>query len=145
MIVLDTTVLVYAVGDEHRFRVPCRQLLSAVGAGAVVASTTPEVIQEFAHVRARRRSRTDAIELAEAYSDLLAPLLVVDEQGLRAGLRLFGGHPQLGSFDSVLLATASAGGAAAVVSADAAFGDVTGVRHVVPDGDGIAELLPPPG
>lgn len=141
MIVLDTTVLVYAVGDEHRFRDPCRRLLSAVGAGVVVASTTPEVIQEFAHVRARRRTSTDAIELAEAYADLLAPLLVVDEQGLREGLRLFGEHPQLGSFDSVLVATASTGGAVAVVSADAAFGDVTGVRHVVPDDEGISALL----
>lgn len=141
MIVLDTTVLVYAVGDQHRFQAPCRRLLSAVGAGEIVASTTPEVIQEFAHVRARRRPRADAVQLAEAYADLLAPLVVVDEQGLRAGLHLFGEHPQLGSFDSVLVATASALGVAAVVSADETFRDAAGVRHVVPDDDGITGLL----
>src|SRR5580765_112220 len=29
VIVLDTTVLVYAVGAEHRYREPCRRLLEA--------------------------------------------------------------------------------------------------------------------
>ena len=33
MIVLDTTVLVYATGAEHPLRSPCRALIEAVTAG----------------------------------------------------------------------------------------------------------------
>ncbi len=53
MIVLDTTVLVYAKGDRHRFRDPCRELVAAAGEGRIEATTTAEVIQKFA---ARLRS-----------------------------------------------------------------------------------------
>lgn len=141
MIVLDTTVLVYSVGTERRYRDPCARLLDAVASGVVVATTTPEVLQEFAHVRARRRDRDDAADLAEAFADLLAPLITVDEDVLRAGLRLFRHHPRLGSFDAVLAASAVAAGATTVVSADAAFAGLADVRHVVPDEAGISGLV----
>lgn len=141
MIVVDTSVLAYSVGSEHRFREPCVRLLDAVEAGTIRASTTPEVLQEFAHVRARRRSREDAVALAEAFADLLGPLLTVEEAALRAGLGTFRNHPRLGSFDAVLIAAAIAAGATVVASTDAAFADVPGIRHIVPDERGVAELL----
>lgn len=141
MIVLDTTVLVYSVGAEHRFKLPCRELVSAVGAGVIAATTSTEALQEFAHVRARRRSREDAAEITRHFASLLAPLLTVGEQDLHAGLRVFREHARLGSFDSVLIATAQRAGATTIVSADAAFAGVPGIRHVVPDDAGIAALL----
>ena len=67
MIVLDTTVLVYAVGVDHPLREPCQQLIRAIADGTILATTTTEVIQEFTHVRARRRDRKDAAELARDY------------------------------------------------------------------------------
>src|SRR3546814_18276501 len=42
VIVLDTTVLAYAVGDAHPLRDPCRRLLSAHAMGRVEAATTLE-------------------------------------------------------------------------------------------------------
>ena len=140
MIVLDTTVLVYAVGDAHEYREPCRRLIAAIESGAVDATTTHQAVQEFAHVRARRRGRADAVELATAYIDLLSPLLTVDEAGLGSGLNLFGEHERLGAFDAVLCASALAADAA-VVSADRAFAGIPGLRHVVPDADGVGALL----
>ena len=55
MIVLDTTVLVYAKGIDHPLRQPCRKLIDLIADGRIEATTTVEVIQEFVHVRARRR------------------------------------------------------------------------------------------
>jgi uncharacterized protein len=141
VIVLDTTVLVYAVGDAHDFREPCRQLVEAVRSHDIQATTTVEVIQEFAHVRARRRSRADAAELARAYADLLAPLMVVEEKDLIEGLRLFESLPSLGAFDAVLAAAANRAGAAALVSADIAYATAPRVHHVVPDAAGVNRLL----
>ena len=141
VVVLDTTVLVYAVGDHHEFREPCRQIVAAITSGALTATTTPEVIQEFVHVRSRRRSREDAVELGEAFADLLSPLTVVDEATLRSGLEIFGPAERLGSFDSVLAAAAFRSHAAALVSADAAFAHVPGLRHVVPDAAGADTII----
>lgn len=130
MIVLDTTVLVYAVGGDHALRDPARALLAAVADGSLRATTTPEAIQEFAHVRARRRDRADAATLARSYVDLFSPLLEVGETDLREGLRLFERTPALGAFDAVLAAVALTAGASVLVSADRAFAEVRGLTFV---------------
>jgi uncharacterized protein len=141
VIVLDTTILIYAKGSDHAYREPCRLLVGAVGDGRVEATTTAQVLQEFAHVRARRRGRADAVELARGYADLLSPLLTAGEAALREGLRLFERHPPLGAFDAVLAAAALDLGADLLVSADPAFASVPGLRHVLPDAAGVAGLL----
>ena len=140
MIVLDTTVLVYAVGSEHRLRDPCRELISAIAAGKLRATTTVEVLQEFTHVRARRRGREDGARLARDYLDVLSPLLIVGEDDLREGLRLYSRGERLGAFDAVLAAAAGRSSAVAIVSADAAFAEAD-VPHVLPDVPGVTGLL----
>ena len=124
MIVLDTTVLAYAVGTEHPLREPSRRLLKALGEGTVTASTTVDVIQEFAHGYARRRPRADAAAQARRYATLLAPLLSPTETDLAAGLQLFEKQDRLDAFDAVLAATTIAHEAKALVSADRAFASV---------------------
>jgi uncharacterized protein len=141
VIVLDTTVLVYAKGAEHPLREPCRAIIGAADDGRLRATTTAEAIQEFVHVRARRRDRADAADLGRAYADLLSPLLQVSERDLREGLRLFERHPALGAFDAVLAAATMAAGAEALVSADGAFAGVSGLPYVDPSSEDLRRLV----
>jgi predicted nucleic acid-binding protein len=141
MIVLDTTVLVYAKGTDHPLRDPCRALVQAVADGHLAATTTVEVVQEFVHVRARRRGREDAAALGRDYSELLSPLLSATSDDLARGLAWYEQSEQLGAFDAVLAAAAAAAGARAVVSADTAFGELDGIAHVTPDQAGVTGLL----
>lgn len=139
MIVLDTTVLLYAVGADHLLREPCRRLLGAPR--KVALTTTAGVLQEFVHVRERRRPRSDAIGLGRAYLTLLRPLLDVAEPAVDRALSLLEAHPALGAFDALLAAAASDAGAAAVVTADRAFARIEGLPVVHPDEAGVAALL----
>lgn len=141
MIVLDTTVLVYATGGDHALREPCRRLVEGISQGHVEASTTVEVVQEFVHVRARRRGRHDAAALGAAYADLLAPLLPVLGQDLERGLGLYRDSERLGAFDAVLAAAAMARQATCLVSADTAFAGVPGLVHVAPEDAEVSLLL----
>jgi hypothetical protein len=141
VIVLDTTVLAYAKGAGHPLREPCRELVDAIERDRLEATTTTEVIQEFLHVRARRRDRAEAADLAAGYADLLAPLLIVTSEQLARGIDLFKRSERLGAFDAVLAASAIDAGATTLVSADRAFGSVSGIDHVVPDAAGVAALL----
>ena len=140
MILLDTSVLGYAVGIEHPLRQPCRQLLRAHGDGRVEATTTIEVIQEFVHVRARRRSPRDAVTIGRQYMAAL-PLLVTRAEDLELGLTLFEQQPALGAFDSVLAAVALNQQLEAVVSADQAFGHVPKLRWVDPMSPNLEPLI----
>lgn len=141
MIILDTTVLVYAMGSDHPLQAPCRRLIEEVTEGRIEASTTAEVVQEFVHVRARRHGRGDASRQGRDYASLLAPLLPIDEASLLLGLRLFEEHQELGAFDAVLAATAIAQGVDALVSADRAFAQVRGLTYVDPSTRRMARLL----
>jgi len=140
MIVVDTSVLVYAVGEEHRLAGPCRTLIDAVGLGHLMATTAVEVVQEFVSVRARRRGRIEAASLGSRYVELFEPLLVPDGRDVLRGLRLFQAHERLGAFDAVLGAAARELDAT-LVSADAAFSTVEGLRHIDPGGPELASLL----
>ena len=128
MIVVDTTVLVYAVGEDHELAEPSRTLVQAIGDGTMQATTTAEVVQEFVHVRSRRRSRGDAARLGRAYAELLSPLLTVERGVLEQGLKLFERLPALGAFDAVLASAALASDATGLVSADRAFAAVPRLR-----------------
>lgn len=142
MIVLDTTVLLYAVGDEHHsLREPSRRLVLAVGEGSLEATTSVAVIQEFAHIRARRRGRRDARARAEEFAQLLAPLLPVASTDVDVALRLFERHAELDAFDAFLAAAALAHSARALVSADPAFASVEELTHVAPGSSAFDELL----
>jgi len=116
MILLDTTVLVYAVGADHPLRTPARALLQGVAEGAVRASTTVEVLQEFTHVRARRRDRADAAGLARDFATALSPLTTITADDLFAGLTQFEEHDNVGAFDAVLLAATQRCGARLVTA-----------------------------
>lgn len=140
MIVLDTTVLAYAVGADHPLRQPCRRLLTAHADGRVQATTTVEVLQEFAHIRARRRTREDAARLTRRYAAAF-DLLITTADDLDHGLELFERHAALGTFDAVLAAVALNRGADALVSADPAFAGVTGLSVIDPAKGALHELL----
>jgi predicted nucleic acid-binding protein len=141
VILLDTTVLVYAKGADHPLRDPCRELIGAIADGKIEASTTVEVIQEFVHVRARRRDRVDAAALGRDYAELLSPLLTVTADDLTAGLAIFERNEALGAFDAVLAACAARAEAQALVSADGAFAGLTEISHITPDRSGLSDLL----
>ena len=140
MIIIDTTVLAYAVGGEHPLRDPCRRLLVAHADGRIDATTTVEVIQEFAHIRARRRTRHDAVHIARRYMAAFS-LLATTPDDLERGLALFEEHPGLGAFDAVLAAVALERRAEALVSADGAFSAVPGLPLVDPATPAIRELI----
>lgn len=140
MIVLDTTVLAYAVGTPHPLRDPCRRLLEAHAEARIEATTTIEAIQEFAHIRARRQTRADAVWLARRYAAAFS-LLVTTLEDLDRGLELFERHPALGAFDAVLAAVAINHGAEAVVTADHAFAGVPGLPVIDPATDDLSQLI----
>lgn len=131
MILCDTDVLAYAVGGEHALREPCRRLVQSHADGLIDLTTTVEVLQEFAHVYARRRTRKAAAGLTRQYAESLEVLLT-EPRDLALGLTLYEEQPRLGCFDALLAAVALNRHAEALISGDRAFGDVPGLRWFEP-------------
>lgn len=140
MVLVDTPVLVYAVGGPHPLRRACQRVVSAQRRSRMDGAVTLEVIQEFAWVRARRRVRTEAVGLARRYRHLFM-LLTATPRELELGLHLFQSYPRLGSFDAVLAAVALSRSAEALISTDRAFGDVPELGWVDPASPDVDRLL----
>ncbi len=141
MIVVDTTVLVYAVGGDHALAEPCRELVRRIGRGQARATTTLEVLQEFAHVRARRRGRPDAVSLTRRFATLFHPPVEPQPSDLERGLGLFVRYEQLGAFDAVLAAVALRVGAEGFVSADRRFAGIDGLPVLDPAAAGFLDAI----
>jgi len=141
VILLDTSVLVYSVGVDHPLRAPCRRVLETHAAGRIDAATTIAVLQEFAHIRARRRSRADAVDLTRRFAQTLV-LIDVGPEALEMGMQLFARHPRLGAFDAVLAGAGIHHRVEALMSADRAFGAIgEQLRHVDPSTPALDSLL----
>lgn len=141
MILVDTSVLVYAAGDDHRLQAPCRRLVQLAADGTIPATTTVETIQEFVRVRARCRPRPDAVALGRAYATLFAPLAQPAAADLELGLQLFERDPDLGAFDAVLAATAKRVGGGARASTDAGFRSLDSLHVLDPADEAFEEPL----
>lgn len=128
----DTAIFVYAVGDEHPYRDPCRRIVAAARDGVVAGEASVELVQELAHVLARRGGdRARALALAAAAAQL-ARLHEFAPSDLPLVMSLLADHPALDARDAVFAATALNRGVDLILSPDRAYDDVPGLRRIDP-------------
>ena len=134
---VDTNVVVYAATDGP-YRDACLRVLEAAARGAE-ARTSTAVLEEAWHVELSGRVGGLAGLAASAYT-LFTPLLAVTDQIVDAALRLKASG--IGANDRIHVATCALNGIDTIVSADAGFDGVRGVRRVDPlDARALARLL----
>jgi predicted nucleic acid-binding protein len=140
VILIDTTVLVYAVGSGHALRSDLPTALGGARRGTHRACDHRRGAAGIHTCPARRRSRGDAVDLTRLFAEALTVIETAPED-LEHGLALFLAHGHLGAFDAVLAGVAIRRGAESLVSADRAFNAVPGLTYVDPAGRGLTELL----
>lgn len=129
---VDSNVFLYARGEEHPYREPCRVLLRAAADGRLMLEASVEVVQEFGHVLLRRGvDRSSALEeIDEVRSQ--CRLHAFDADVLARALGLLRAYDSLGVRDAVHAATAMQAGLDSILSTDRAFDTVEEVTRVDP-------------
>lgn len=128
----DTNVFVYALGRDHRLRLPCKTILLQARDGDLRGEASADLIQEFAHQRYRQTGdRATACQSARqiAQACVLHPLEPAD---ILRGLELFERHPSLNGRDASFAAVALGRGIDAILTADRAFDGLPGLERVDP-------------
>ena len=141
MILIDTNILVYALGKPHPLREPAQKLLDVASRGGVEARTIDVVIVELLHVFSRRRPRSATGAAARDCIELLAPLVDVTSADVALGVEIFERHEALESADALIAAVALNHEADALVTADGSFAAVAGLRVVDPRSHELETLL----
>jgi uncharacterized protein len=128
----DTSVFIYALGGEHRYRDPCRAIMHSGERGRLAAEASVELIHEFAYVRRRQGvSRGEAADSARAIADT-CPLHPVSPGDMDLALFLWCEHEQLDMRDAIFAAQALNRGIDAVLSADRGFDGIPGLERIDP-------------
>ncbi|WP_341729834.1 type II toxin-antitoxin system VapC family toxin [Brooklawnia sp.] len=122
---VDTSVFLHAVGGEHPMRDSARVLLTRV-ADDLVVHIGAETVQEFIFHRVRVGRRDTALTMGR---ELIESVTIhpFDEKIARRAVELMSGSP-IGGRDAVLAATALDAGFDAIVTDDAHFVSVGGLR-----------------
>ena len=128
----DTSVFVFALGGEHRYRKPCRRVLELAARGELAGEASADLVQEFAHQRLRQTG--DRGEAARSARDVAGVCRLHDvriEDALGA-LDAFERSPRLAPGDAVFAALAARVGIDAILSADRDFDRVEGLERIDP-------------
>ena len=130
-VLLDASVVIYALGEDHPRRKSCRALLADAASGAIRAYASVEMVQEVVHHRLRRIGDR-MIATADGRSvAALCTLLAFDREVLDLSLELIDRSTIRGR-DAVHAATALAYGIDRIASTDAAFDGIPGLTRLDP-------------
>ncbi len=136
---IDANVLIYRLTDSV-YREPCRAVVLAVANGEVEGRVSTAVLEEVWHLELRGRL-AEADGATKYYCETLSPILSITEDILRRAIALDVGRA-LGANDRIHAATCLELGLRTIVSADAAFDGVRGLKRVDPlDERAVARLL----
>ena len=65
MKLIDTNIIMYALGKTHPLKEPCREILQSVACGTIAADIDVEVLQELLYVYSSRGEREKGLKAIE--------------------------------------------------------------------------------
>ena len=138
----DTSIFVYALGREHPYKEPCREIVRRAAAGDLQGEASGDLLQELVHQRARRTG--DRLEAARAARSVakLAWWHPLEPNDVQRGIDLFETHDALDARDAVFAALAINRGIDAILATDRAFDGIDGLERIDPsDERAVATLI----
>lgn len=131
-LLLDTTVGVYALGNDEARRETNRALLARAASGELHAYASVEMIQELVHHRLRKTGDRQVASANGRDIGAVCTLLNFDREVLDLSLDLIERVPTIRGRDAVHAATAIAYGITRIASTDRAFDGIPGLTRVDP-------------
>lgn len=132
---VDTTIFMYAMGAESRFKDSCARILRAGAADRAVLVTSAETLQEVLHryrsIGRHTEIRTTFEAISAAVQRILPVTLEDVEEARRLGERVGAGHV-VSARDLVHAAVARRQGLREILTVDAGFASIPGVLIVDP-------------
>jgi len=130
---LDANIPIYVAGRPHPLQAPCTRILELVAHQPQAFLTNAEVLQELLHRYLSLRRWPEGQQIIEGFARLMQghiePITAADVLGATA---LAEGHPGLSARDLLHVAVLRRVGAAGIITADARFESVAGLRRFDP-------------
>jgi len=129
---IDANVFIYARGQPHPYRDPCRRLLADVRAGRQTANTDTEALQEVMYVYWYRRREDVGLQYLDRLLRLFQAPFSVDHAIMLGARLVLGTHPRLHPRDAIHASVVMQHGLEGIISTDRGYDDVAGVTRFDP-------------
>jgi predicted nucleic acid-binding protein len=143
IVFLDANVVMYAVGSEHPYRLPCQQVMSAIVNDMLRAAIDTEIVQEILHRYGALRRYAEAVAIAQDLLSVVNLVYPVTLRDIRHALELFSAYSAQGvqARDTIHAAVMQNNGIRAIISADQHFDLIEEIERIDPQD--FASELPP--
>ena len=143
VVFLDANVVMYAVGGEHPYRLPCQQVMSAIANNTLTAAIDTEIVQEILHRYGALRRFAEAVAIAQDLLSVVNLVYPVTLRDIQRALELFSAYSAQGvqARDTIHAAVMQNNGIRAILSADQHFDLIEGIERIDPRD--FASDLPP--
>jgi uncharacterized protein len=128
----DTSIFVYALGREHPYREPCREIVRKAAAGDLQGEASIDLLQELMHQRMRRTGDRAGAAGAARNVAKLAWWHPVEPNDVQRGIDLYESHANIDPRDAVFAALAVNRGIEAILATDRAFDEIDGLERIDP-------------
>ena len=143
-ILVDTNVILYAIGGPHAYADPCRSILALAGEGRFEMEAPVDLVQEILHHRARRLGDRRQASAEARAAAALCRLHAVEPKDASKAAELFEYSSRLSARDAVFAAVALRHDLDTILSADGDFDGLSDLRRLDPaDPQAIEELTAP--
>ncbi len=130
MILIDSNIPMYLVGEAHAHKVDAQRLLERLVADNHRLVSDAEVLQEILH-RYTAIKRRDSIQPAfEALLGVVDEVFPITVEAVKRAREIVLGAPDLSARDAVHVAVMQEHGIEELLSFDRGFDDVPGVRRI---------------
>lgn len=132
MKLLDTNIIMYAVGMSHVCKAPCQAILQKALNNTEVFNIDTELCQELLYVYGRRGERETGVKTVNALLKLFPNPLVIDSNVILDTTRLMHKYPKLVARDAIHAAVAIVYDLEGIISVDKVFDEIKGLKRFEP-------------
>lgn len=129
MRLIDTNVIVYAVGKAHPLREGAREVLDQIVEGALQANIDAEVLQEILHVYNVRRQRTKGFYTIDDLLLLFPNPFPIGREEIEAARDLMRAYSFLSARDAIHAAVVQVNELEGMITADKVFDRIKGLKR----------------
>ena len=129
MRLIDTNVIVYAVGSVHPLKQASDRILSDIAAGTLTANLDVETLQEVLHLYSSRAERRKGFRTIEHLLMLFPNPFPIGREEIERARDLMMKHPFLGARDGIHAAVVQTHDLEGIVTADKVFDRIKRLRR----------------
>lgn len=132
MKLIDTNIIMYAIGKVHPLKEPCREVLQKVTQGETDANIDVEVLQELLYVYSSRGERAKGIKVIEEMLVIFSAPFVIGRAEIERAKDLMKRYTTLTARDAIHCAIAINHNLEGIISTDKDLGIVTEIACFKP-------------